>query len=510
MSRLADEEPLDEEPLGEQPPGDSPAVQKETPLPWSQLGPLLAIRLAEPVNMTLCMPFLYKMIESFDIAKGPEDVPFYAGLLLMSYSLCQAVPTMYWGVLSDRIGRRPVLLIGLTGDLVTFVLFGLSKSFTWALVTRSLNGIFAGNSAVVKSVVVEVADDTNRPRMVALLPLMWNVGVIAGSAVGGLLADPVTQYPSIFGSWEIFREYPYLLPCLAGSLTTALGLVVGLFKLKETLVVGPAASAQDEAATEATPLVATPIADRAQSRSMLSLLTPTCRRVLALNVLMCLAISMYYHIYSMFTASPSRDGGLGLSERSIGISLAISSVVVLYMQLVAYPKLTLKYGALKCCQIGLQIMIPVFFAIPWLTMLASHIEQSMSGFGDRQPDPWPRQATLEYCVLWALLLLLLAVRMVGDILAFTSINLIVSNIAPSAASLGAMNGMQQFTGTCTRVVGPVVSGALWGWSVKHEHIYPFNSHLVWVLCGLLIAASWQLSLRLPSSVNVFASGQGQQ
>ncbi|KAJ1837825.1 hypothetical protein LPJ70_005702, partial [Coemansia sp. RSA 2708] len=212
----------DEEPLGEQSPGDSPAVQKETPLPWSQLGPLLAIRLAEPVNMTLCMPFLYKMIESFDIAKGPEDVPFYAGLLLMSYSLCQAVPTMYWGVLSDRIGRRPVLLIGLTGDLVTFVLFGLSKSFTWALVTRSLNGIFAGNSAVVKSVVVEIADDTNRPRMVALLPLMWNVGVIAGSAVGGLLADPVTQYPSIFGSWEIFREYPYLLPCLAGSLTTAL------------------------------------------------------------------------------------------------------------------------------------------------------------------------------------------------------------------------------------------------------------------------------------------------
>ncbi|KAJ2564431.1 hypothetical protein GGH12_001978 [Coemansia sp. RSA 1822] len=492
-------------------PGSGTATPKETPLPWAQLSPLLAIRLAEPVNMTLCMPFLYKMVESFDIVKHPEDVPFYAGLLLTSYSLCQAIPSMYWGVLSDRIGRRPALLIGLAGDLATFVLFGLSKSFTWAIVTRSLNGVFAGNSAVVKSVVAEISDDSNRPRMTALLPLMWNIGVVAGSAVGGLLADPANQYPSIFGRCEIFRTFPYLLPCLVGSLTTAMGLFVGLFKLKETLVITPVAvvpEAQESGAiSESTPLVAQ---QSSEQQSMLSLLTPTCRRVLTINILMCLAISMYYHIYSMFAASPPRDGGLGFNTQGIGISLAISGLVVIYLQLVAYPKLVQKYGTLRCCQIGLLGMVPVFFAIPFLSLLSARVERLI---GDRVPvdllvsQSWISRAGLEYSMLWTLLLALLLARMVGDILAFTSINLIVSNIAPTKTTLGAMNGMQQFSSTCTRIVGPMLSGTLWGWSIKHKMVYPINSHLVWVLCGVLIAVSWKMSMSLPSSVNVFASGQ---
>ncbi|KAJ1754203.1 hypothetical protein LPJ58_004772, partial [Coemansia sp. RSA 1591] len=175
------------------------------------------------------------MVKGFDVVKNPQDVSFYAGLLLSSYAICQAITIMYWGPLSDRIGRRPTLLMGLTGDLATFVLFGLSKSYKWAIITRSLNGLFAGNSAVVKSVVAEISDDSNRPRMMALLPLMWNIGAVAGSAIGGLLADPANQYPSIFGRFDILRTYPYLLPCLVGSLTTTFGLVVGLFKLKETL-----------------------------------------------------------------------------------------------------------------------------------------------------------------------------------------------------------------------------------------------------------------------------------
>ncbi|KAJ1762905.1 hypothetical protein LPJ58_000293 [Coemansia sp. RSA 1591] len=461
--------------------------------------------------MTLCMPFLYKMVEGFDIVKSPEDVPFYAGLLLTSYSLCQAIPSMYWGVLSDRIGRRPALLIGLAGDLATFVLFGLSKSFTWAIVTRSLNGVFAGNSAVVKSVVAEISDDSNRPRMTALLPLMWNIGVVAGSAVGGLLADPANQYPSIFGRCEIFRTFPYLLPCLVGSLTTAMGLFVGLFKLKETLVIPPVAAVpeaqENGAATESTPLVVQQSPE--QQQSMFALLTPTCRRVLTINVLMCLAISMYYHIYSMFAASPPRDGGLGFNTQGIGISLAISGLVVIYLQLVAYPKLVQKYGTLRCCQIGLLGMVPVFFAIPFLSLLSARVEQFVA---NRVPvdllvsQSWMSPAGLEYGMLWILLLALLLARMVGDILAFTSINLIVSNITPTKTTLGAMNGMQQFSSTCTRIIGPMLSGTLWGWSIKHKMVYPFNSHLVWVLCGVLIAVSWKMAMALPSSVNVFASG----
>ncbi|KAJ2295360.1 hypothetical protein IWW55_005476 [Coemansia sp. RSA 2706] len=494
----------------------SPAAeteQRETPLPWAQLSALLAVRLAEPVNLNLCTPFLYEMVKSFDIVKQPEDVPFYAGLLLTSYSFCQTMVAMYWGVLSDRIGRRPTLLIGLAGDLVTFVLFGLSKSFTWALVTRSLNGMFTGNSGVAKTVLVEIADDTNRPRMMALLPLLWNVGVIAGAALGGLLANPVTQYPNIFGSWEIFRIYPYLLPCLVGSFTTATGLLIGLFKLKETLVVQPPASAeetQSATATESTPLIAGSNVRPPHKQSIMSLLTPMRKRVLLTNVVMWLALAMYTTMYPMFAASPTRDGGLGFSTRGIGISLAITSIVVPYIQLVVYPAMVRKYTTLKCCQTGLKVLIPVFFAIPFLSVLAAHIERilSESQFATLPvPNTWLSHAGLEYGALWALLLTLLLMRTIGDIMAFTSINLIVSNVAPSAATLGTINGIQQMATSWMRIIGPIGAGALWTWSVKHKLFYPFNSHLVWVILALLSTVAWRLSLTLPESVNIYQPGQ---
>ncbi|KAJ2667535.1 hypothetical protein GGH99_006653, partial [Coemansia sp. RSA 1285] len=88
------------------------------------------------------------------------------------------------------LGRRPVILIGLVGNLLTFVLFGVSKSFTWAMVSRSLNGLFTGNTIAIKSVIAEISDHTNRSQMMAMLPLMWNLGTMLGGAVGGLFVDP--------------------------------------------------------------------------------------------------------------------------------------------------------------------------------------------------------------------------------------------------------------------------------------------------------------------------------
>ncbi|KAJ1888610.1 hypothetical protein LPJ81_006282, partial [Coemansia sp. IMI 209127] len=91
---------------------------------------------------------------------------------------------MYWGILSDRIGRRPVLLFGLLGDLLTFVLFGLSKSFGWAVVVRCLNGFFTGSAVVIRPIAAEISDDTNRARVIATLSFVWHLGSMLGGAIG--------------------------------------------------------------------------------------------------------------------------------------------------------------------------------------------------------------------------------------------------------------------------------------------------------------------------------------
>ncbi|KAJ2581797.1 hypothetical protein IWW49_005851 [Coemansia sp. RSA 1797] len=113
-------------------------------------------------------------------------------------------------------------------------------------------------------------------------------------------------------------------------------------------------------------------------------------------------------------------------------------------------------------------------------------------------------------VLWLLLLVLLLGRTVGNALSATSLNLFVANIAPSAATLGVFNGVQQLCTTFMRIIGLVLSGTLWEWSIKHSLVYPFNSHLAWVVCGLVTATAWRLSLRLPDSVNIYLPGKNQR
>ncbi|KAJ2086462.1 hypothetical protein EV179_002552 [Coemansia sp. RSA 487] len=174
----------------QEPARDGNAPVKETPLPWGKLMALLAVRLTEPVGFTLILPFMYDMVGGFEIVHNPKDIAFYAGLLLTSYHFIRTLTIMYWGILSDRIGRRPVLLFGLLGDLLTFVLFGVSKSFTWALVVRCLNGLFTGSAVVIKPVAAEISDDTNRTRMMAMLQLMWHLGSMLGGAIGGVFVDP--------------------------------------------------------------------------------------------------------------------------------------------------------------------------------------------------------------------------------------------------------------------------------------------------------------------------------
>ncbi|PIA14395.1 MFS general substrate transporter, partial [Coemansia reversa NRRL 1564] len=475
---------------------------KETPLPWSQLSPVLAIRLAEPVTYTLVLPFIYEMVTSFDIAKTPKDVSFYAGLLTMSYSICNTMTTMIWGPLSDRIGRRKTILTALTGDLITFILFGLSKSFTWAIIARSLNGCFVGTSSVARSAIAEMADDSNRTRMMSLISLMWNFGIALGATIGGLLVNPVDQYPIIFGESILFKEYPYLLPCMVGSLSTAVGLIVGLFKLKETLVVEYNTNDTEETGnlqivTESTPLVSpTDIAEISpKPLANLFTLSVIMKQVLCIIALMALGFGMGDQIYPIFAATTPSDGGLGFGTQEIGISLAISGIAVLYLLLVVYPRIEHKLGALKCYQIGLRTSIIYFIAIPFLSPLAAHIQQTLSKTANK------------YCCLWILLVSLVLIRIIGNIFSFTSTNILVTNIAPSKNSLGYINGLQELTINSMRAIGPLISGTLWACSIKHNYWYPFNYHLVWILCGVLLFAAWRKALKLPSSVNVFAAGR---
>ncbi|KAJ1908346.1 hypothetical protein LPJ81_000137 [Coemansia sp. IMI 209127] len=474
------------------------------------------------------------MVEGFGIAKNPKDVAFYSSLLFTSSALGQALTIMYWGRLSDRIGRRPILFIGLTGNLVSFLIFGLSKSFWVALAARSLNGLLSGNVVIIKSILAEISDDTNRARMMAFLPLMWNVGSIAGAAVGGIFADPAYQYPGLFGDIQFFQDYPYFLPCAISCSVTFFSLIMAVFKLKETLVrknkgkprqaqtqtpsaSSSARSSSTAIADENTLLLAAGEDQEAQvfqnpkQRSLRELMTPTVARVMGTNILICLAMSVGDQIYPIFAATSTDDGGLGFEARSIGFSLSIATIAVFYVQLFVYPRLERKYGALFCYQRGQMLMIIPYIALPFLSILSAHLEKSVTdprfAMIALLPDKWDRYTIAEYAALWIMLVSLLLLLTVAKILAATSINILTVNIAPSQSDLGSMNGAQQMAMTVTRIIGPLITGTVWTWSIKHSLPFPFNSHCVWTVAAALALTSYYSSRNISQSVNTFAAGK---
>jgi len=96
---------------------------------------------------------------------------YYVGLIESIFSLVQMFTVFFWGRLSDSIGRKPVLLLGMVGVLCSTLSFGMSKSLGWMIASRCISGLMNGNVAVLKSVLGEITDGSNQARCFVLLPV---------------------------------------------------------------------------------------------------------------------------------------------------------------------------------------------------------------------------------------------------------------------------------------------------------------------------------------------------
>ena len=92
------------------------------------------------------------------------NASFYAGLLVSAYAFGEVFTAVIWGNISDRIGRKPVVLFGLVGVAISCVMFGLAKSFWVALVARLIGGMLNGNVAVMQTMLAEMVKNPEHER----------------------------------------------------------------------------------------------------------------------------------------------------------------------------------------------------------------------------------------------------------------------------------------------------------------------------------------------------------
>lgn len=173
------------------------------------------------------------MIESFHMTNDDRKISLYAGMVTSAFAFAEFSSGMFWGRASDRFGRKPILLTGLAGTGISMIVFGFAPNLPVALIARALGGLLNGNIGVLQSTVAEVVTvEAHQARAYSIMPVVWCIGSIAGSAIGGVLADPVRNYGWAEGS--IWAKFPFLLPNLFCTGIVVLGMVVGILFLEET------------------------------------------------------------------------------------------------------------------------------------------------------------------------------------------------------------------------------------------------------------------------------------
>ncbi|KAF8640235.1 hypothetical protein AX16_010131 [Volvariella volvacea WC 439] len=497
--------------------------KKITPLPWFQFSLVLLLQLAEPLTSNVIYPFAPQLIREIGITNGDETkVGYYVGLMQSLFFLTQAFTVLHWSRISDRVGRKPVILSGLFGLSVSMYCFGLSSTFWGLVLSRSLNGALNGNIGVIKSMMAEMTDSTNIATAYAYMPIAWSTGGTLGPVIGGSLSKPVERFPHLFGNNEFLKKYPYFLPCAVPATYTALAWLVTYFFLKET-VTAPVSywqlfkgwfrsekqkKLEDEdsrsllgvhddgdcrildssaATSSSTPVPPPTITEK--PLPLRQLLTPNVLIAASNYAFLSLVDIAYRAIQPVFFSTPIALGGLGLPPSTIGNILSAFGVLNGVFQVMFFARIHDRWGAKRTFVLGIAAGAPVFVMFPVMSFLARMGESGsvVGGAGAGAGLSW---------MVWTAV----AVQVVVSILisvSYGAIFIFISAASPNRASLGATNGLSQMSVSVMRAIGPALANSLFSLSIERNYL---GGWLVYYILLLIVAISLFVASLLPDEV----------
>ena len=144
-----------------------------------QLYPLFLALFIDMLGFGIVMPILPRYAEYLGAAS------WQIGLLVGIFSLAQLIMLPFWGNLSDKIGRKPVLVISMLGTAIGYLIMALTRSITVMIIGRILDGASGGNISVIQASVSDMTKPSERSRMMGILGAAYGLGFIFGPALGG-------------------------------------------------------------------------------------------------------------------------------------------------------------------------------------------------------------------------------------------------------------------------------------------------------------------------------------
>lgn len=507
----------------------------------TQLVVITLTRLSEPLVQTSLQAYMFYQLKWFDPDLSDSVISSQAGVLHASFTAAQLLTAMMWGRVADssRFGRKKVILIGLTGTMISCLGFGFSKTFWQALFFRCLGGVTNGNVGVLRTMISEIVREKKyQSRAFLLLPMTFNIGVIIGPILGGVLADPAASYPDLFGKTRFFISFPYAMPNLVSAFFLLSASLTAWMCLEETLDarvdkrdwgielrkrLGSTLSgylsrnrlpagytplpARDDASTSVemtpsrTPSPATepiPKPSKPAKRQPRYTQRLPFRRIFTRNVCVtllarfCLAfhVGTFNSLWFVFLSTPVYDpnkpsDGLGRHPPFVftgGLGLPPAKVGTA-MAVLGFLGISLQlfvYPALSARLGTVRCLRMSLVCFPMAYFLAPYLSLVPSSTEPPGPKSGP--------AIWVAISGVLLCQVVGRTFAAPNMAILVNNCSPHPSVLGTFHGLAQTCSSAARTLGPVLCGFLYGVGLAHGIVGG-----VWWGLSLWAAMGWLTS-----------------
>ena len=345
-------------------------------------------------------------------------------LMFSAYSLGQFFAEPFWGRLSDRIGRKPVLLITLAANAVGYLALAFVPNIWLAIAVRLFTGLGAGNISTVQGYIADVTPPAERAGRMGMIGAAFGLGFIVGPGLGGLLAQPQMGHLG------------YQLPIFVAAALAALAAVGVLVFLKESRA----------KADPATPRPAF-LAGLKDARA-----NPVVSRVLLVTLIYMAGFSAMESVFGLWAEDRYAWGA-----REVGLSFMVVGIVSALNQGVFTGRLAKRFGETRVLATGMLI-----FGASLLLQVAA-------------PVAWFPALTLDLGVFslpiaqgW-IIPIVMAFGACGMSMAMPNISAMISRTTPPDQQ-GAMLGLNMASGSIARIFGPMLAGALFS-GLGHD--WPF-------------------------------------
>jgi DHA1 family tetracycline resistance protein-like MFS transporter len=374
------------------------------------------------------LPFYVKIIEETSPAWMADNHALIVGALTASFSLFQFLFAPVLGALSDRFGRRPVLLLSLTGAGFSYILFGMAESFAplgavavlaVLFVSRIIAGITGGSISTAQAYIADITTPENRARGLGMIGAAFGLGFMLGPAIGGLLSTVSLSAPAF----------------AAAALTFA-NVIFGYFRLPESL----------PAANRSATLASVNPFRRLQAVVNRQAIRPLLIGVLLLN----LAFAGLQSNFAVFS-----DSRFGYGPTQIAFIFAFIGLMAVIMQGFLIRRLVPMFGEARLAIVGMALMTVGFALIAVV------------------PVGW-------------MLYPAVAVLSIGSGMATPSLTSLISRRVSPQEQGGVLGGTQALT-SLTMIVGPLVAGLLFD-AVGPASPYLAGALLIAGACAVLFVA----------------------